>query len=135
MSARRGPLDPPPSPMARPLRIVASGTLFVTHTLAVPALPPPGPSSAVRAHAVTRARGGAASTVLSMLAQFPAVDAMLVAPLSGNDEGRAVLRELRDERVSTRYARVWDDLGVPSAWVVQAGQRLALPCRRVEMCV
>ncbi|EIN04196.1 hypothetical protein PUNSTDRAFT_76888 [Punctularia strigosozonata HHB-11173 SS5] len=122
MSSRRGTLEQPAA-SARPLRIVASGTLFVTHTLSVPAIPTPsGPSSMVtaRAYSVTHNRGGSASTVLSMLAQYPNVEAMLIAPLSGDDEGQGILRDLRSERVNTKYARVWDDLGVPSAWVVQA---------------
>jgi len=45
------------------LRVVSSGTLFLTHTLYVPHHPEP--SSAIRAYAVEKARGGSASTVSS----------------------------------------------------------------------
>ncbi|KAK7696411.1 hypothetical protein QCA50_001068 [Cerrena zonata] len=107
-----------PLPLQRPLRVVASGTLFLTHTLALPSHPEP--SSAIRAHSVTRARGGSASTCLSILAQFPNVDAMLVAPLGGNDEGQMVIRDLESERVSTRFCKIWENAGVPSAWVLHA---------------
>lgn len=49
------------SPHAKPLRIVASGTLFLTHTLSIPSHP--APSTVVRAHSVEKARGGSANTV------------------------------------------------------------------------
>jgi hypothetical protein len=48
-------------PLPKSLRIVASGTLFVTHTLFVPSYP--APSTEVRAHSVEKARGGGANTV------------------------------------------------------------------------
>jgi hypothetical protein len=48
-------------PPIKPLRIVASGTLFVTHTLFIPTYPVP--STVVRAHSVEKARGGGANTV------------------------------------------------------------------------
>jgi hypothetical protein len=48
-------------PPIKPLRIVASGTLFVTHTLFVPTYP--ATSTVVRAHSVEKARGGGANTV------------------------------------------------------------------------
>ena len=103
----------------RPLRIVASGTLFLTHTLSLPAYP--APSTVARAHAVSRVRGGSATNLLSLLAQFPAVEALLVAPLAGNDEGARVLRDLENEGVVTRYCKIWPGAGVPSAWVLHAG--------------
>jgi len=103
----------------RPLRIVASGTLFQTHTLSLPSHP--SPSTAVRAHSASRVRGGSASSLLSLLAQFPSVEALLVAPLAGNDEGVRILRELEREGVITRYCKVWDGAGVPTAWVLHAG--------------
>ena len=93
-------------PLQRPLRVVASGTLFLTHTLSLPSHPEP--ASAVRAHSVTRTRGGSASTCLSILAQFPNVDAMLVAPLGGNEEGQMIIRDLESERVSTRFCKIWE---------------------------
>lgn len=43
------------------LRVVSSGTLFLTHTLYVPHHPEP--SSAIRAYAVEKVRGGSANTV------------------------------------------------------------------------
>ena len=104
----------------RPLRVIACGTLFLTHTLTLGSFPEP--SAVVRAHSVTRTRGGSASTCLSILAQFPSVDAMLVAPLGGNEEGKIVVRDLEQERVSTRFCKIWDNAGVPSAWVLQAGE-------------
>lgn len=103
----------------RPLRVVASGTLFLTHTLSLASHPEP--ASVVRAHSVARSRGGSASTCLSVLAQFPGVEAMLVAPLGGNEEGKAIISELEQERVSTKYCKVWEQSGVPSAWVLHAG--------------
>ncbi|KIY48469.1 hypothetical protein FISHEDRAFT_43394 [Fistulina hepatica ATCC 64428] len=104
-------------PYVKPLRIVASGTLFITHTLSVASYPLP--STSVRAHSVRKARKGIAS-VLAVLAQFAGVDAHLVAPLSGNEEGRAVIRELVREGVSTRHSKIWSGLGVPTAWVLRA---------------
>lgn len=109
-----------PLPLQRPLRVVASGTLFLTHTLSLPSHPEP--ASATRAHSVTRARGGSASTCLSILAQFPNVDAMLVAPLGGNEEGQMIIRDLESERVSTRFCKIWENAGVPSAWILHAGE-------------
>lgn len=57
---------PPPSSIPefnKVLRVVSSGTLFLTHTLYVPHHPEP--SSAIRAYAVEKARGGSANTVSS----------------------------------------------------------------------
>jgi len=107
-------------PAPKPLRIVASGTLFLTHTLSLPCHP--APSTVIRAHSVTKTRGGSASTLLSLLAQFSAVEAVLVAPLSGNDEGKMILRDLGNEGVITRYCKVWKGVGVPCAWVLHSGQ-------------
>ncbi|KAI0631707.1 hypothetical protein C8Q77DRAFT_1128403 [Trametes polyzona] len=115
---RRDTQDSAGSSGHRPLRVVASGTLFLTNNLALPTHPEP--NSVVRAHSVTRVRGGAASTCLSIAAQFPAVEALLVAPLGGNDEGRMIINELEQERVSTRFCKVWQEAGVPSAWVLHA---------------
>lgn len=111
-----------PPPIQRPLRIVASGTLFLTHSLSLPTHPEP--SSVVRAHAVNTTRGGSASTCLSILAQFPVVDAMLIAPLGSNEEGKMILRDLEREQVSTRFCKIWENAGVPSAWVLHAGKSL-----------
>lgn len=108
-----------PAPPAPPLRIVASGTLFVTHTLILPCHP--APSAVVRAHSVEKSRGGSAATLVSLLAQFPGTEAALVAPLGGNDEGNMIIKELEREGVSTRYCKIWKGLGVPSAWILQSG--------------
>lgn len=105
--------------LPRPLRIVAAGTLFQTFTLALPCHP--APSTVIRAHSVAKTRGGSASTLLAMLAQFPSVEAMLVASLGGDEEGQLVIRDLERAGVSTRFCKVWKGAGVPSAWVLQAG--------------
>lgn len=111
-------------PYQRPLRIVASGTLFQTTTLSVPF--EPTPSEAARAHSVEKTRGGSANIILSVLAQFSSVDAILVAPLGGNEDGQAILRDLEREGVNTRFCKIWDEYGVPSAWVLHAGWSLQL---------
>ncbi|KDR76249.1 hypothetical protein GALMADRAFT_247545 [Galerina marginata CBS 339.88] len=110
----------PMLPPTKPLRIVASGTLFQTHTLSVPCHPVP--STVIRAHSVEKARGGSANMLLSLLAQFPAVESVLVAPLSGNEEGRMILRDLENEGVMTKYCKIWRDAGVPSAWVLHSAE-------------
>ncbi|KAH9895977.1 hypothetical protein C8Q73DRAFT_690339 [Cubamyces lactineus] len=115
---RRDTQDSSGSTIHRPLRVVASGTLFLTNNLGLPTYPEP--NSVVRAHSVSRVRGGSASTCLSIAAQFPAVEAMLVAPLGGNEEGRMVINDLEKERVSTRFCKIWPEAGVPSAWVLHA---------------
>ncbi|KAJ7650229.1 hypothetical protein FB45DRAFT_779220 [Roridomyces roridus] len=117
---RREHPDAVPAAPGRPLRIVASGTLFLTHTLNLPSHP--APDTVVRAHSVTKTRGGSASTLLSLLAQFSQVDAFLVAPLGGNDEGKMVLRDLQREGVSTRYCKIVKGAGVPSAWVLESAE-------------
>ncbi|KXN84743.1 hypothetical protein AN958_12170 [Leucoagaricus sp. SymC.cos] len=104
----------------KPLRIVSSGTLFLTHTLYVPQHP--APSSVIRAHAVEKMRGGSANTLLSVLAQFPAVEAVFVGPLGGSEEGRTLLQDLEREGVSTQYCKIWPNAGVPSAWVLHSAQ-------------
>ncbi|KAJ2914067.1 hypothetical protein MD484_g6336, partial [Candolleomyces efflorescens] len=107
-----------PGPSLKPLRVVASGTLFLTHTLSIPCHP--GPSSAIRAHSVEKARGGSANLVVSLLAQFANVDVVLVAPLGGNEEGKAILKDLENEGVTTRYCKIWNDAGIPTAWILHA---------------
>ncbi|KAH0585200.1 hypothetical protein J132_10126 [Termitomyces sp. J132] len=105
-------------PQTKPLRIVASGTLFLTYTLSIPAHPTP--SSVLRAHSVEKRRGGSANRLLSLLSQFQAVEAVLVAPLSGNEDGRMIIRDLNAEGVMTRYCKIWKDISVPSAWVLHS---------------
>ncbi|PCH34629.1 hypothetical protein WOLCODRAFT_106308 [Wolfiporia cocos MD-104 SS10] len=118
MGRLRRDTDSTSSAVQEPLRIVAAGTLFLTHTLEIPTHPEP--STVLRASSVTRSRGGSACTCLAILAQFPTVEALLVAPLGGNEDGRRVIRELEKERVSTRFCKVWEEAGVPSAWVLHA---------------
>ncbi|KAF7327852.1 hypothetical protein MKEN_00365100 [Mycena kentingensis (nom. inval.)] len=103
-----------------PLRVLAAGTLFFTTTLSIPTHPTPSTTPVVRAHSVTKTRGGSASTILSLLAQFSSIECYLVASLAGNDEGRAIIRQLEREGVSTRYSKVFKGAGVPSAWVLEA---------------
>ncbi|KAI0052815.1 hypothetical protein FA95DRAFT_1553093 [Auriscalpium vulgare] len=107
-----------PSQQLKPLRVLASGTVFFTHTLTIPSHP--SPSSNVRANAYERSRNGSASTVLAVLAQFHADACWLVASLGGNDEGKEVIRELEKTGVSTRYCKIWEGAGVPGAWVLHA---------------
>ena len=119
----------PPSVTSQPtLRIVASGTLFLTHTLELPTHPTP--STVHRAKSVAKSRGGAASACLSILAQFPGVEAKLVASLSNNDEGKMIIDQLEREGVSTRYCKIWEGASVPSAWVLHAGADTGL-CKRL----
>ncbi|THH09641.1 hypothetical protein EW145_g1870 [Phellinidium pouzarii] len=102
----------------RSLRIVASGTLFLTHVLTLPSFP--GEAAVARARSVASSRGGSAANVLAALGQFTGVMALLVAPLAGNSEGKALARDLQRERVDTRMCRLWDGAGVPSAWVIES---------------
>ncbi|KAF5367377.1 hypothetical protein D9758_003693 [Tetrapyrgos nigripes] len=106
---------------SKSLRIVASGTLFLTHTFSLPCHPAPSTVPVVRAHSVSKMRGGSASSLLSLLAQFPhVIDAALIASLGGNDDGQILIQELENEGVSTRLCKVWRGAGVPSAWVLHA---------------
>lgn len=108
--------------MSRRFRIVASGTLFITHTLNVNSLPEhsQNSSSATRASSVRRERGGASATALSVLAQFNHVEAYLVAPVGGGPEGEAMLKELEAANVSTRLCARRDASGVPAAYIMCA---------------
>lgn len=105
-------------PLPKPLRIVASGTLFLAHTLTVPTHP--APSSVIRARCVKKIRGGSANIVLSLLAQFSGVEPVLIASLGGNDEAKMVTNELEKEGVNTHYCKVWPNSGVPSAWIIHS---------------
>lgn len=116
-------LRPSPTPSlptsTRPLRVVAVGTLFLTHTLSLPSHP--GPTQTIRAHEYVRSRGGSAPSVLCVLSQLNAEKCWLVASLGGAQEARVVTRELELEGVSTRYCKVWEGAGVPAAWLLHAG--------------
>ncbi|KIM62679.1 hypothetical protein SCLCIDRAFT_1214777 [Scleroderma citrinum Foug A] len=109
----------------RPLRIFATGTVFFTHTLLLPAYPLPG--SASRAQAVHTSRGGTSGHVLSLLAQLSAtspslgdVEPMLIASLGGNTDALRLRDALESSGVRTKYCKVWPGLGVPCAWVMHA---------------
>jgi hypothetical protein len=117
-------LRPSPTPSlptsTRPLRVVAVGTLFLTHTLSLPSHP--GPTQTIRAHEYVRSRGGSAPSILCVLSQLNAEKCWLVASLGGAQEARVVTRELELEGVSTRYCKVWEGAGVPAAWLLHAGE-------------
>ncbi|KAI6039893.1 hypothetical protein EDC04DRAFT_2682230 [Pisolithus marmoratus] len=113
------------SPPPRPLRIFATGTVFLTHTLFLPSYPLPG--SASRAQAVHTSRGGASGHILTVLAQLCAtvpsagdVEPMLVASLGSNAEAQRLRDVLETSGVRTKYCKIWPGLGVPSAWVMHA---------------
>lgn len=55
------------------------------------------------------------------------MEAVLVAPLGGNKEGRIILKDLENEGVITQYCKIWRDAGVPSAWILDAGMPFILP--------
>lgn len=59
--------------------------------------------------------------ILSLLAQFPSVEPVLIAPLGGNEEGRRILRDLENEGVVTKFCKIWREAGVPNSWVLQSG--------------
>ena len=63
------------------------------------------------------------ANVLITLGQFAGVDAMLIAPLAGNSEGSMLVRELQQEGVNTRFCKIWEGAGVPSAWVLESGKK------------
>ncbi|KAF8493656.1 hypothetical protein F5888DRAFT_1617763 [Russula emetica] len=119
MSRLRPSPTPTLSPSTRSLRVVAAGTLFLTHTLSLPTHP--GPTQTVRAHEYARSRGGSAPAILSVLSQLHVDKCWLIASLGGAQEARALARELEAEGVSTRYCKVWEGAGVPAAWVLHAG--------------
>jgi hypothetical protein len=126
-----------------PLRVLASGTLFLTHRLLVPAYPEAG--GVARAQSVQSLRGGHGANVLVVLAQFrstrvhvpspggvPVVaggsgarsvgDVQFSGPLAGNEEGALVVKELEAQGVATTFSMVREGKGVPAAWVIESGQ-------------
>ncbi|KAH9172580.1 hypothetical protein EDB89DRAFT_2114160 [Lactarius sanguifluus] len=119
MSRLRPSPTPTLPPSTRPLRVVAVGTLFLTHTLSLPSHP--APAKTTRAHEYVRSRGGSAPSILCVLSQLHADKCWLVASLGGAQEARIVTRELEADGVNTRYCKVWDGAGVPAAWVLHAG--------------
>ena len=108
-----------------PLRIFATGTVFLTHALVLHAHPQPG--TVARAQSVHTARGGAAAHVLALLAQLAAtvpaagdIEPMLIASLGGSTDALRLRDALEAAGVRTKYCKIWPGLGVPSAWVVHA---------------
>jgi ketohexokinase len=100
------------------LRIVAAGTIFMTHTVKVAQYPAEGTST--RAQRVSRERGGAAANTLGTLGQFRGVHCWLIAPIGGGPEGNALVRELEEARVSTRLCARRDGEGIPTAFIINA---------------
>jgi hypothetical protein len=111
---RPSPTPTPLPPPTRPLRVVAAGTLFLTHTLSLPAHP--GPGHTIRA----QLRGQRASWPRRALA---AERGQVLACCEPGQ--RAVARELEAEGVNTWYCKVWEGAGVPAAWVLHAGECLS----------
>ena len=126
-----------------PLRVFASGTLFLTHTLHVTSYPEAG--DVARAQSVQSHRGGHGANVLAILAQFRAIrpsyvpppgpvahvsggpyaipvgDVQFCGPLPGNEEGALVVKELEVEGVAIGFSIIRDGKGVPAAWVIDSG--------------
>ncbi|KAF8135106.1 hypothetical protein EV363DRAFT_1429762 [Boletus edulis] len=113
------PLVPPP------LRVFATGTVFLTHALHLHTHPQQGTVN--RAQSVYTSRGGAASHVLALLAQLAAtvpaagdIEPMLIASLGGNVDAVHLRDALEAVGVRTKFCKIWPGLGVPCAWVVHA---------------
>lgn len=111
--------------VAPPLRIFATGAVFLTHTLVLPTHPLPASSS--RAQSVFASRGGATVHVVALLAQLAAtvpamgaVEPMLIASVGGNPDAVRLRDALEADGVRTKYCKIWPGLGVPSAWVIHA---------------
>lgn len=118
--SRRGssPGRESPAEAGRALRIVASGVIFVTHTLGVDSFP--NENSNTRAQTVVRLRGGAAAASLSILAQFSDTTPWLVAPIGSGPEGSALRIELEREGISTQLCPKRETDGVPKAFVIRS---------------
>lgn len=130
-SSVRGSSPAPDSPGAsRPLRIVASGVMFITHTLNLPSYPEEG--SNTRAQLVNRVRGGSAAASLSVLTQFSDTKGWLVAPIGSGPEGAALRIELEREGISTSLCPKRDADGVPKAFVMRSSCVLYFPSPRVQ---
>ncbi|KAG6333531.1 hypothetical protein ID866_5556 [Astraeus odoratus] len=110
---------------SRPLRIFATGTVFLTHALFLPSYPMP--RSVSRAQAVHTSRGGTSGHILALLAQLGAtvpswgdVEPMLIASLGGTADAQRLRDALETSGIRTKYCKIWPGLGVPSAWVMHA---------------
>lgn len=102
----------------RPLRILASGVVFLNHTISVKDFPEEG--SNTRAQTVVRLRGGAAPACLSVVAQFADTQSWLVAPIGGGSEGSALRVELEREGINTQLCAHRESDGVPKAFVIKS---------------
>ncbi|KDQ17383.1 hypothetical protein BOTBODRAFT_605486 [Botryobasidium botryosum FD-172 SS1] len=105
-------------PNACDIRIIATGTIFLTQTLNIQAFPQQG--SVIRAQTVTRERGGAAANALSVLTQFEGTEAWIMAPIGGGIEGAMLVKELEDSGISTRLCCRRDGIGVPISYVINS---------------
>ena len=116
----------PPSPSREslspigggPLRVLASGVIFLTHNIELASFP--GQGSNTRAQNVVRTRGGAAAACLSILAQFAGTQTWLVAPIGTGPEGAALRIELEREGISTQFCTRREADGVPKAFVIKS---------------
>lgn len=119
-SSRRGVSPGPESPGvgSRPLRIVASGAIFVNHMLNMDLFP--DEASNTRAQTVVRMRGGSAAASLSVLAQFSDVTPWLVAPIGSGPEGAALRIELEREGIITQLCPRRETDGVPKAFIIRS---------------
>jgi sugar/nucleoside kinase (ribokinase family) len=100
------------------LRIVASGTIFTTHTLNVRSFPSEG--STARAQSVSRRRGGAAANSLAVISQFSGTKTWLVAPIGGGTDGAGLVRELEEAGVSTKFCVRREGEGIPTAFIIKS---------------
>lgn len=121
----RSPRSPLPARYTRdalkqPFRIVATGTIFLTHTISLATFSSEG--SNVRAQTVDRHRGGAAAASLSVIAQFAGTQAWLIAPIGGGGEGASLRVELERERISTELCARRESEGVPKAFIIKSSE-------------
>lgn len=119
----RSPRSPLPSSYIRdasknPFRIVATGTIFLTHTISIATFAREG--SNVRAQTVVRHRGGAAAASLSVIAQFGGTQPWLIAPIGGGGEGASLRVELERERIRTELCAKRESEGVPKAFIIRS---------------
>ncbi|KAF8509886.1 hypothetical protein BU17DRAFT_55849 [Hysterangium stoloniferum] len=106
-------------PFSRPpLRILASGTVFITQKLLVSSHPEAG--GVARAQSVEKSRGGHSANVLAVLSQFRIGEVQFSGPLPGSDEGGLISRELEYQGVGTLFSILRENKGVPTAWIIEA---------------
>ncbi|KAH8981407.1 hypothetical protein EDB92DRAFT_1953174 [Lactarius akahatsu] len=117
---RQCPLPTPTfPPSTRPLRVVAVRMLFLTHTPSLPSHP--SPAKTTRAYEYVHSRGGSAPSIFCVLSRLHVDKCWLVASLGEAQEAQVVTRELEADGMNTRYCKVWGGAGVPTTWVLHAG--------------